>query len=281
MKIIYLRITIVILLFCFFSAEIAAQRANGLAVEGKINVQQGSVDGAIIQMYQDGRRMDNYGVGADGNYKVELNYNHKFELIFSRQDNFPQKIVIETAVPQNILQTNPRFPPFPLNINLFAEIPGIDRRFSENTVLKIYYSPNVDNFISELYYNDAQIAKLIEQAVLQSQLIGKEADYLSKLTKAELAELRKEYNQLLEQAGKEYSGEKFLAALDGFKAASKIFPKEQFPKDRIFGRTLYRAHQGSGRSVQCEKVYRCAQLVQSCLVNKTKRSISEFTNPVN
>ena len=151
MKIIYQRITIVILLFCFFSAEIVAQRANGLAVEGKINVQQGSVDGAIIQMFQDGRRMDNYGVGPDGNYKVELNYNHKFELIFSRPDNFPQKIVVETAVPQNILQTNPRFPPFPLDINLFAEIPGIDRRFSENTVLKIYYSPNVDNFISELY----------------------------------------------------------------------------------------------------------------------------------
>jgi len=233
MKIIYQRITIVVLLFCFFSAEIVAQRANGLAVEGKINVQQGSVDGAIIQMFQDGRRMDNYGVGADGNYKVELNYNHKFELIFSRPDNFPQKIVVETAVPQNILQTNPSFPPFPLDINLFAEIPGIDRRFSENTVLKIYYSPNVDNFISELYYNDAQIAKLIEQAVLQSQLIGKEADYLSKLTRAELAELRKEYNQLLEQAGKEYSDEKFLAALDGFKAASKIFPNEQFPKDRI------------------------------------------------
>ena len=225
---------IVISLLLSFSAFLSmAQRSNGLAVEGKISVEEGSVEGAIIQMYQDGRRLDNYGVGADGNYKVELNYNHKFELIFELANNFSQKISVETAVPQNILQSDPKFPPFPIDINLFTEIPGIDKSFSERTVLKIFYNPNVDNFISELYYNDAQIKNLIDQAILQSKMIGKEADYLSKLTRAEIAELRREYNQLLEQAGDEYSNEKFLAALDGFKAASKIFPNEQFPKDRI------------------------------------------------
>ncbi|MEZ5104778.1 MAG: hypothetical protein R2757_09805 [Draconibacterium sp.] len=227
------RIILFFILLFFSVLPVFAQRTGGIAVQGKINVQQGSVEGAIIQMFRDGRRLDDYGVGADGSYKVELNYNHKYDLIFYRQDNFSQKIVVDANVPASVLQKDPIFPPFPVDVNLFTEIPGIDKSFSENTVLKIYYSPNVDNFISEVYYNDAQIAKLIEQAKLQAQMIGKEADYLSKLTRAELAELRKEYNELLEQAGKEYSEEKFLAALDGFKAASKIFPNEQFPKDRI------------------------------------------------
>jgi len=233
MKIFYLRFIVIGFLLSFGTFFSQAQRSNGLAVEGKISVFEGSAEGAIIQMYQDGRRLDNYGVGADGRYKVELNYNHKFELIFERDGNFSQKIVVETAVPNTVLQSDPKFPPFPIDINLFTEIPGIDRSFSQKTVLKIYYNPNVDNFISELYYNDAQIKKLIDQAIIQSKMIGKEADYLSKLTRAEIAELRKEYNQLLESAGNEYGNEKFLAALDGFKAASKIFPNEQFPKDRI------------------------------------------------
>ncbi len=116
---------------------------------------------------------------------------------------------------------------------MFTEIPGIDRSFSENTVLKIYYSEQVDNFISDLFYNDAQIKILIDQAILKSQMVGKEADYLSKLTKAELAEMRREYDKLLEEAAKEYSNEQFLNALDGYKAASRIFPREQYPKDRI------------------------------------------------
>ncbi|HSH20107.1 MAG TPA: hypothetical protein VLA03_06625, partial [Draconibacterium sp.] len=233
MKIFYQRTAFIIYLLILTSLQLVAQRSNGIAVEGKISVQQGLVEGAVIQMFIDGRRMDNYGVGTDGRYKIELNYNHKYELIFTLEGNFSQKIVVESSVPKGVLQSDPRFPPFPLDINLFTEIPGIDKSFTDNTIQKIYYNPKVDNFISELYYNDAQIAKLIEQAVLQSLVIGKEADFLSKLSRAELAEMKKEYDELIEQASKEYSKEQFLAALDGFKAASKIFPNEQFPKDRI------------------------------------------------
>ncbi|MBN1985537.1 MAG: hypothetical protein JW761_04485, partial [Prolixibacteraceae bacterium] len=233
MKGLYLKLLIVFILIVWNVTFSSAQRSNGLAVEGKISVEEGSVEGAVIQMYEDGRRLDNYGVGSDGNYKVELNYNHKFELIFFLEGNFPQKIVVDTNLPRAVAQTNPSFPPFPVNINLFTEIDGIDRSFAENTVLKIYYSPQVGNFISDLYYNDAQIKNLIDQAILQAQMIDKEEDYLSRLTRAELAELQKEYDQLLKEADAEYGNEKFLDALDGYKAANQVFPNEQYPKDRI------------------------------------------------
>ncbi len=217
----------------FIAANALAQRHNGLTIEGLVSVEDGSSGNAIIEMYRDGQRLDDYGIGRDGHYKLELPYNCKYELIFRREDNFKQKIVVETAVPKAVLEKNPKFPQFPVNINLFKEIQGIDDSFSENTVLKIYYSRKVDNFISELYYNDAQIRKLINQAVLQAGIVDRRASYMSKLTRAELAKLRKEYNKLLTQAAKEYASEEFLAALDGYKAASRIFPEEQFPKDRI------------------------------------------------
>ena len=233
MKGLYIKLVISLILILGAVSSSIAQRSNGLAVEGKISVEEGSVEGAVIQMYEDGRRLDNYGVGSDGNYKVELNYGHKFELIFSLGGNFPQKIVVDTDLPREVAQTNPSYPPFPVNVNLFTEIEGIDRTFSENTVLKIYYSPQVGNFISDLYYNNAQIKNLIDQAILQSQMIDREEDYLSRLTRAELAELRKEYDQLLKEADDEYGNEKFLDALDGYKAANQVFPNEQYPKDRI------------------------------------------------
>ncbi len=232
MKEIYVRILLV-LSIVFASLAAMAQRSSGLMVEGNVSVEEGTADGAIIQIFEDGKKTEDYGIPGNGNYRLELRYNHKFELIFQRENNFSQKIVVETDVPQDILLTNPKFPPFPVNITLFTEIPGIDKSFSENTVLKIFYSRSVDNFVSELYYNDAQIKRLIDQAILQGGAVDKNADFMSKLTRAELAELRKEYNELLEQAGKEYSSEKFLAALDGYQAASKILPNEQFPKDRI------------------------------------------------
>jgi len=229
----YFKFFIAVFLFVCLDHGSYGQRSNGLTVEGTVSVEEGSVEGAVIQMYRDGKRLDNYGIGSDGKYKVELNYNHEFILIYTREGNFSQKIVVNTNVPRQVLMSDPLFPPFPVNINLFTEIPGIDRTFSENTVLKIYYSEKVDNFISDLYYNDAQIKHLIDQAILQSQMIDQEADYLASLTKAELAELRKEYDHLIEQAESEYNNEKFIAALDGYKAASRIFPDEQYPKDRI------------------------------------------------
>ena len=232
MKDFYARI---IILFILVSASFGAfaQRSSGLMIDGTVTVEEGNPDNVIIEMYEDGKKAPDYGIGSSGKFKVELNYNHKFELVFKREGNFSQKIVVETAVPKTVLDSNPRFPAFPVNINLFKEIPGVDASFSENTILKIFYSPSVDNFVQELYYNDAQIKKLIEQAMLQGEQIDKRAEYMSKLTRAELAELRKEYNELLEQAGKEYADEQFLDALDGYKAASQIFPDEQFPKDRI------------------------------------------------
>jgi tetratricopeptide (TPR) repeat protein len=164
---------------------------------------------------------------------VELNYGYDFILNFTRKGNFPIRIAVDTRVPQNVLQSDPRFPPFPLNIKLFTEISGIDKTFSENIVLKIYYSQNVDNFISELFYNDTQIKQMIDQAILQSVQIGKVASNLDGIAKAEMAELRREYDKLIKAAETEYSREEYLTALDGYKAASKIFPKEPYPQDRI------------------------------------------------
>ncbi len=227
-----LHLILIILLFSIASGT-HAQRSNGLTLEGVVTVEQGAVDGAVIQMYRNSQPAGDYGIGSNGQYRVELNYNNEFVLIFSRKDNFPLKVIVDTNVPREVLQSDPVFPPFPVNIKLFTEIPGIDKTFSENAVMKIYYSKNVDNFIADLFYNDAQIKHLIDQAMAQSQQLGKEADNLAGLTKAELAELKKEYDRLIKEAENEYNREEFLTALDGYQAANKLFPKEQYPKDRI------------------------------------------------
>lgn len=230
MKELYL--VIVLLLLCCVT-ETYAQRSNGLTLEGVVSVEQGSVEGAVIQMFRNGKPAGDLGIGSNGRYRVELNYNNEFILIYTRKDNFPQKIVVDTHVPQEVLQSDPLFPPFPVNIKLFTEIPGIDKTFSENTVMKIYYSKSVDNFISDLFYNDVQIKHLIDQAIAQSKQIGREADHLAGLTRSELAELKKEYDRLIKDAENEYNREEFLSALDGYKAANQLFPREQYPKDRI------------------------------------------------
>jgi len=234
MKYFYSILTGFIWLFFLIPDHAAGQKEpGGLYLTGKVTTEQGSVNGAVIRMTRNGQPMKDYQVLPDGKFDLRFEFNNDYVLIFTRSDNFPQKLVISTMVPAEVLRVDRKFPPFPVNINLFTEVKGIDRTFAENAIMKIYYSPSVDNFIPEVYYNNPQIKKLIDQAIWQSQNVSRESDLLKRLTAAELAELKKEYDELLRKAGGEFDSGKYFDALNDYKAASRIFPSEQYPRDRI------------------------------------------------
>src|SRR5690554_5428809 len=117
----------------------AAQDNNSITIDGTLSVEQGTANGTIIEMYVNGRRIQNYEIVNNGRFQLKLEYDREFILMFVRKDNFSQKIVVDTHVPPEVLQSNPVFPPFPVKINLLTEIPGVDKTFSENIVSKILY----------------------------------------------------------------------------------------------------------------------------------------------
>ena len=226
--------TRIFLLFLWWPLLTAGQQEpGGLYLTGKITTEQGNVNGAIIRMTRNGQPMKDYQVLPDGRFDLRFEFNNDYVLIFQREENFPQKIVISTQVPAEVLRRDRKFPPFPVDVNLFTEIKGVDRTFSENAIMKIFYSPSVDNFIPEIYYNNPQIKRLIDQAIWQSQNVSREAGLLRKLSAAELAELKKEYDELLKKAGSEFDKGDYIASLGDYKSASRIFPSEQYPKDRM------------------------------------------------
>ncbi len=209
------------------------EEQGGLYVSGKITTEQGSVNGAYIRMTCNGRELNDYQVLPDGKFNLRFEFNNHYELVFTRKENFSQRITVNTLVPKEVLRRDRKFPPFPLDIHLYTEVAGVDKSFAENTTLKIYYSGSVDNFIPEVYYNSAQIKRLVEQAIWQAQNVSRESDLLKRLTAAELAQMRKEYDALLKNAGVEFDKGDYLASLDHYESATRIFPKEQYPKDRI------------------------------------------------
>ena len=227
-------ISIILFVFLVIPRWVSGQdEAGGLYVSGRITTEQGNVGGSVIKLFRNGQPMVDYQVDNTGRFNLRFEFNNEYVLVFMRPDNFPQKYTVSTVVPTEVLRRDRKFPPYPLDVNLFTEIKGINTSFAEHTVLRIFFSQQVDNFIHEVYYNNPQIKKLIEQAILQSQSVSREDELLKRLTASELAALKREYDEILKKAGGEFDRGEYILALDDYKMASRIFPAEQFPKDRI------------------------------------------------
>ncbi len=206
---------------------------QGLPVTGNIVSESGPVNNAIATVFEDGREIQKTGIDESGKFNLIFSFNHEYILVLSGEDRFSKRIEISTFVPRHVLNDNPEFPPFVIEQSLFREIRGIDDRFSENTILRIFYDPGVDNFISEVFYSDSQIQEQIDNAVWRSEQVEKTAEELIKLTNAELRMMRREYTRWIQEAGENYQQGNYPEALMGYMAASRLFPKEPFPQDRI------------------------------------------------
>jgi len=224
----------VVLILFFLLPDLYAQLdKQGLPVIGSIVSESGPVENAIATVLEDGREIQKIGIDNSGKFNLTFSFNHDYTLILSGEERFSKKIEISTFIPERVLTDNPEFPPFVIEQSLFREIHGIDDSFSQNSILRIFYDPEVDNFISEVFYSDSQIQEQIDNAVWRSEQVEKTAEELIKLTNAELRMMRQEYTQWIQEAGENYQQGRYREALMGYKAANRLFPEELFPQDRI------------------------------------------------
>tara|TARA_Y100000589_G_scaffold187124_1_gene177189 strand:- start:18962 stop:23377 length:4416 start_codon:yes stop_codon:yes gene_type:complete len=200
------------MLFSFVQGN--AQAPWTLDFDGKIkNETTGDkLDGTTITIKRNGSTWKTLTVDKSGKFSFSLEPDAEYTIIFSKPGFVSKKIYVNT---KNVPPEEATYGfDFPMQMNLFEEIEGLDVSILNQPIAKISFDPNSGYFDFDPSYTKS-IKKQIEEM------------------KKQLEELNRQYTNAIKSADAKFAQKSWQEAMELYQKAASIKTKEQYPKDKI------------------------------------------------
>lgn len=222
------------LIFMFlFQLTSTGQNKKYFIITGKIVPEVATSESGIIEMSKSGAPITKITIPKNGRFRLELEYFNEYTLTFVLSEHFSKTIIVSTEIPQEVWERDSDFPPFPMVVQLFKEIEGIDKSFTLKASGKVFYGKQTDNFEKESYFSDVQLAEQIETAKAKTSQVAKEAQGITKQEAQDLVVKQKNFDQLIKDADVLYQRGEYQLALIKYLEAKQLFPDRAYASDRI------------------------------------------------
>jgi hypothetical protein len=201
-----------------FAIGSPAQKYTGFFhIKGRIRVDAGDPAGAVVILTNiSSKTTENTStVNSSGIFEYDLKFFKEYRLSVAKDDHYTKDIDVSTIIPPQVWAKDSIFPSFSMVVTIYKKVPGVTLSFEGKTVGKLCYNPKgkLDNFDSDIYINDKDIRKEIDQA------LKAHADELFNKKIAEAVEFEKK-NQIRE-------------AIKAYEEALTIRNNDQFVKPKI------------------------------------------------
>ena len=161
-----------LLLFALLVAS-AQNKSGTFHISGRIRVDNGDPTGSVVTLTNVGtKKMENSTtITATGKFEFDLTYFSEYMLTVVKDNHYPKDISVSTMIPSQVWEKDSIFPPFLMVITIYKKVPNVTLSFEGKTVGKICYSPKgkLDNFDSNIFIDDKEIRKEIEQAIKEHE----------------------------------------------------------------------------------------------------------------
>jgi hypothetical protein len=213
------------LIACFvllFPASVLSQQAT-IRVYGNITENNKKLPGAVVSLYANGSLLTSV-TSSGGKYELTLELGVDYMVTYTKPGFITKRIEFNTKNVPADRAKNP-FSDFPIDIDLFPEIPGTDiDKVLMQPIGKIAYDKDYDkvgDFVSDDAYHQSiqSLLDKIEQA-------RKDAEEKSK-------EIDAQYKKIIAKADGEYTSKNYTDAKTDYLAASQLKTGEQYPKDQL------------------------------------------------
>ena len=190
---------------------------------GNITENNKKLPGAVVSLYANGSLLTSV-TSSGGKYELTLELGVDYMVTYTKPGFITKRIEFNTKNVPADRAKNP-FSDFPIDIDLFPEIPGTDiDKVLMQPIGKIAYDKDYDkvgDFVSDDAYHQSiqSLLDKIEQA-------RKDAEEKSK-------EIDAQYKKIISKADGEYTSKNYNDAKTDYLAASQLKPGEQYPKDQL------------------------------------------------
>lgn len=136
-----------IFLFCIFIQVFAqSQNRKYFIITGKIISESASIENGSIQITKINKPSVFSEIPENGRFRLELDYNSEYQLIFAQKGLLPKTVIVNTDIPQEVLNSPENFPHFLMAIKLFKDNQDPANLYSGNQAQQITYFGETNSF---------------------------------------------------------------------------------------------------------------------------------------
>ncbi|BBE16705.1 hypothetical protein AQPE_0848 [Aquipluma nitroreducens] len=138
----------VVILFLSVSLNLSSQSQNRnyFVVNGNVIAELNSANYSSVLIIKNNQKSVSSQIPGNGRFRLELEYNAEYRLIFSKKGNQSKAIVVNTEIPEKAINNASNFSHFLMTVKLLAGSRDSENNYSENQIQQICYSSQKNCF---------------------------------------------------------------------------------------------------------------------------------------
>lgn len=199
--------------------------AQNILINAIIDINNDGPEGSRIVITKNDIKVDEIAINKKGRADLKFSFGADFKLYFEKPGYITKIVDVNTEVPEEVLESNPNFPPMKLTINLLPRVEGVDLSVFDQPVGIWAYNHIIDDFSFDEEYSK-KIKVLVDKT---------EQEIRRKLASQGAAAIEQErkFAELLSKGQQSFDHQAWQQAIDTWTLALTMKPDNEEVKQKI------------------------------------------------
>ncbi|MEG2791031.1 MAG: hypothetical protein RSA98_05515 [Odoribacter sp.] len=196
-----------------------------MQINGNIVIENASPEGARVVLYKNSSKISEINITKKGAFDFKLALNGDYRVAFEKDGYITKNVSVNTEIPEEVIESNPNFPPVKLIINLLPTVEGVDLSIFDQPVAILAYNQELDDFTFDKEYSD----KIKTRVAQTEQSIKRQLNVKG----AAALEQERQFAELVGKGQRAFEQKEWSHAIESWTLALNIKPSSDELKQKI------------------------------------------------